>query len=464
MLPPPLTPSTAPVAAGFFRRVATSFKLVLILVIAGLLQIPLWMINGLLRERLERREQAVSEITSTWGRAQTFVGPVLVVPYTAAYSAEKVTVIGGREVRTTEEKTRIAHAYFLPSRLAIESDVTPSKRHRGIYDAVVYSGKLSVSGEFEPLDPKALSVPAESLRWDQAWLAFGLSDLRGTHEALTVEWNERPVNLEPSTRIHALETGLHGLLPKIDPAAKQTFSVNFTLNGSESLGFVPTGKQTDVHLRSAWTAPSFTGSFLPAQHDLTPQGFTAKWQVSYYGRSFPQQFTDLSDERDTTFCQIKNSAFGVSLVTPVDNYRSVERASKYGVLFITLLFTAFFLFEVLSALRLHAFHYLLVGGALCLFYLGLLSLSEFVAFPAAYVAAAVASTALVGAYSRSILRSTFRAGVITAALSAIYAFLFFVLQMQDYALVAGTVALFAVLGVVMYTTRKVDWSAQSQPA
>ena len=464
MLPPPLPNQTAPLVSGFFRRLATSFKLVLILLIAGLLQVPLWMIDGLLRERLERREQAVAEITSSWGRAQTVIGPFLVVPYTTTVSAEKITVINGRQVRTTEDKTHVSHAYFLPSRLVVEGELAPSKRHRGIYEAVVFSGKLNVSGEFEPLDPKSIGVAAESLHWEQAWLAIGLSDLRGTHEALAVQWNEHPVNLEPSTRIHDLDTGLHGALPKIDPAAKQTFAVALTLNGSESMAFVPVGKQTDVRLRSPWIDPSFTGAFLPSQHELTPQGFTATWQVSYYGRAFAQQWTDQPDDADQTFARVQASAFGVSLMTPIDSYRSVERATKYGVLFIALLFTAFFLFEVLSALRLHAFHYLLVGGALCLFYLGLLSISEFVAFPLAYAVAAVASTLLVGGYSRSILKSTLRAGVITGALAGIYAFLFFVLQMQDYALVAGTVALFVVLGVVMYATRKVDWAGQAQTA
>ena len=161
---------------------------------------------------------------------------------------------------------------------------------------------------------------------------------------------------------------------------------------------------------------------------------------------------------------LERSLFGVELVEVVDSYRVVERATKYAVLFIALLFTAFFLFEVLAALRLHVVHYTLVGAALVLFYLGLLSLSEFISFGAAYGVAALASTLLITCYSAAILRSGGRSLVIGGALGGIYGFLFFVLQMQDYALIAGTAALFAVLGVVMYATRKLDWGQEAPPA
>ena len=465
MQPPPLPAESSLPVRGFLRRIAISVKLGVILVIALLLQIPLWMIDGLLRERGARRDQAIAEITGSWGRAQTLVGPILVVPYRAAVSAERVTVIDGRQVRTTEEKTHLAQAYFLPGQLQIGGDLAPSKRHRGIYDAVVYQGKIRISGTFEALDPKTLSIPIESLRWDQAWLAFGLTDLRGTSEDLAVTWNDQPLSLQPSTRIDSLNTGLHAVLPKVDPAApKQTFELTFSLNGSEAMAFVPLGKRTEVRLRSTWIDPSFTGAFLPTEHTLAPEGFTATWKVSYYGRAFPQQWTRMPEGPDTFIEEVQKSAFGVNLFTPVDSYRAVERARKYGALFITLVFTAFFLFEVLSALRLHGFHYLLVGAALCLFYLGLLAGSEFLSFPVAYLSAACASTLLVGGYSRSILGRAHRSWLITGALAGIYAFLFFVLQLQDYALVAGTIALFVVLGVVMYATRKVDWAGQPQAA
>lgn len=463
-----ITPETsglfAPVQA-FFRRFAVSFKLAGILLLTLLLQIPLFMIKGLLDERLQRREQAVAEITQTWGRDQTITGPILVVPYTTTYATESNTVVNGRVVRSTEEKTRLAHAYFLPEALTIEGQLTPSVRHRGIYEAAVYTGALRLSGHFGKVDPQALGIEPDALRWDQAWVAVGVTDLRGTRETLRLVWNAVPVDLEPSTLIQGMDTGLHARLSRLDAGKERhDFSCEITLNGSEQMAFVPVGKQTDVKLTSPWADPSFTGAFFPAERQVSSSGFAATWKVSYYGRSFPQRWTDSVDASEPAVSRLGGAAFGVSLMTPVDSYRVVERAIKYGVLFITLLFTAFFLFEVLSALRLHPIHYLLVGAALCLFYLALLSTSEFVSFPVAYAGAATASTLLIGGYCRSILRSGRRSLTITAALVGIYAFLYFVLQMQDYALLAGTGGLFVVLATVMYATRRVDWAAQAQTA
>jgi len=449
----------------FLKPFALSLKLGGILVLVLLLQIPLFMVRGLLEERHERRNEAVGEITETWGRSQTLVGPVLVVPYRTLRTVEKETIVNGRTVHTTEERMGDAYACFLPEELNVEGDIDPSTRHRSIYDAVVYTTRLKLSGRFAAPDLKPLGIATETLQWNRAWLAFGISDLRGTRETLKLIWDNQPLPLTPGTQVDGLDAGLHADLPLPPNAvsstgATHTFSVELALNGSTSLAFAPLAVQTTVRLKSSWADPGFSGAFLPTEREVTSAGFTALWKIPYYGRDYSQQWTNLSDRPALEGDKVPPSCFGVDLVTPVDTYRSVERATKHGALFITLLFTAFFLFEVLAALRLHALHYLLVGAALCLFYLGLLSLSEFVAFGTAYLTAATASTLLIGLYCRSILRSGSRSLLITAALSGIYGFLYFVLQMQDYALIAGTAALFVVLAVVMYATRKVDWSNQ----
>ncbi len=282
-----------------------------------------------------------------------------------------------------------------------------------------------------------------------------MDDLRGTRGALAVRWNGATRPFEPGARHDLLAAGVHAPLPALDPAAPAEFDLALDLNGSGRLAFVPVGSQTEVRLRSPWTDPGFTGALLPAERTLTDAGFEALWQASYYGREYARQWTTdvASPGRDA----LARSAFGVELVNLIDSYRIVERATKYGLLFFVLLFAAFFLFEILAALRLHVFHYILVGAALVLFYLALLSVSEFARFGAAYLAAAGASTLLISLYSVSILRSGARSLVVTGALGGIYGFLFFVLQMQDYSLLAGTAALFAVLGLVMYLTRKIDW-------
>jgi inner membrane protein len=221
------------------------------------------------------------------------------------------------------------------------------------------------------------------------------------------------------------------------------------------------GQQNRVRLNSAWTSPSFGGAFLPANRRVSAEGFEASWEVSWYGRSFPQQSTD-QPGRNVSFQAnaVAPSLFGVDFIAVVDSYRMVERAAKYGVLFIALIFTAFFLFEVLSALRIHTIQYLLVGAALCLFYLAILSLSEFFRFGYAYCAGAAASSLLIILYCLKVLHGGKRTAIIAAALIAIYTYLYVVLQLQDYSLLVGTAGLFVVLGIVMYSTRNLDWSTR----
>jgi len=228
------------------------------------------------------------------------------------------------------------------------------------------------------------------------------------------------------------------------------------LKGSRGIRFAPVGQQNRVKLRSPWSAPSFGGAFLPAERTVNDQGVDASWEVSWYGRSYPQQSTDQAGNRAFCADAIGPSLFGVDFIVLVDTYRMVERATKYGVLFIALIFTAFFLFEVLSQLRIHTIQYTLVGAALCLFYLAVLSLSEFVRFAYAYWAGVAASALLIVLYSLKVLGSGRRTTIIAAALFIIYTYLYVVLQLQDYSLLFGTVGLFVVLGIVMYSTRNLD--------
>jgi inner membrane protein involved in colicin E2 resistance len=234
---------------------------------------------------------------------------------------------------------------------------------------------------------------------------------------------------------------------------------SITLNGNRSLRFAPVGVTNDVQVSSAWPDPSFQGAFLPSRRDVRADGFTARWQVSYYGRSYPQQWTDRSP---VTPALINASLFGVDLVPAMDSYRFVERSIKYGVLVIALVFTAFFLFEVLAAARIHPFQYTLVGAALCLFYLALLALSEVLAFGAAYWIGAAAATLMIALYCVKALRSSRRAGVAAAGLGAVFGFLYVILRLQDLSLLVGTAGLFVVLAIVMYVTRNIDWYARDR--
>ncbi len=465
MTSPVRSPDLAPGPFGFLRRFAVSLKLALILFLALLLQVPLVLVHGLMEERQRRQTEAVAEITQTWGADQTLTGPILMVPYVTTTTSERNTIIDGRAVRSTEQRRDTGYVHILPEHLEIAGDLEPSTRKRGIHQAVVYRGTLKLSGRFGAPELQALELEASALQWEKAWLALAITDLRGSQQKLDLEWDGRRVSLEPGTRIEQLPSGLHGRLglSADGTGANAAFACTFSVNGSGSLRVVPVGKETLVTLSSPWPDPSFDGAFLPAERSVGDSGFSARWLASYYGRNYPQLWHSREEGAPERFSQLQGSAFGVSLMRVVDNYRMVERAIKYGVLFIVFLFTAFFLFEVLCGLRLHSLHYLLVGAAMCLFYLALLSTSEFLPFALAYSASALASTALIGGYCKSILHSGKRAWVVTTAVTLIYGLLFFILRMQDYALLVGSFTLFVALAFVMYSTRRVDWSGQFTP-
>jgi inner membrane protein len=262
----------------------------------------------------------------------------------------------------------------------------------------------------------------------------------------------------PGCRLAGYESGVTARFPGLLPGSNMTFQMKLDLKGSRGIQFAPVGQKTRVSLTSLWPDPSFIGAFLPTDRKVGDEGFRAAWEVSWYGRSYPQQTTDQAKNYAFAAGDMASSLFGVNFISVVDAYRMVERAAKYGILFIALIFTAFFLFEILSALSIHTFQYTLVGAALCLFYLALLSLSEFISFGLAYWAGAAASSILIVLYTLNVLGGGWRTLIITLSLATIYTYLYVVLQLQDYSLLIGTAGLFVVLGLVMYVTRNVDWA------
>lgn len=450
-IPPIIQPSRLKQNAPLMKMLGI-FLLVLVLLI------PLGMIDSILAERLRRRNEAVNEITSTWGKGQVLMGPVLIVPYRYYFKTWKEETVNGKAQRTEVMSSAIAHAYFLPSALNIDGNITPSKLHRGIYEAVVFSGKLKLSGQFTPPDFEALKIDPKEIQWTDATVFLAITDLRGTRETLQFTLGPNTLQLVPGSKLSAFPGGVYGRAPGLDKVTGNIpFAVDLTFNGSSEISFAPVGVQNTVRLTSPWPDPSFKGAFLPAEREISPQGFTAQWQVSYYGRNYPQQWTEKDGPPGFSAESVNASLFGVAFITPVDFYRSVERSTKYGALFIVLIFTAFFLFEVLAALKVHVIQYTLVGAALCLFYLGLLSFSEFISFATAYLAAAGAATVMIALYSHAFLKSGRRSLIIAGELAGIYGFLYVILQLQDYSLLFGTIGLFIALALVMYATRNIDW-------
>lgn len=455
--PPPLPVSGT---GAFFGKAAPVLKLAVIGVLALLLLIPLTMIRGVLTERRERKAEAIGEITRSWGAEQTLLGPVLVVPYTYDVVEMLNQRVDGKTERVESRRVETARLYILPAHLTCEGALDPKTLYRGIYEAVVYAGDLTLTGRFERPDLKILQIPEERVKWDEAEVTLAVTDLRGTRESLVLDAGESRFPLRPGSLLPGYASGVRARVGAVAAGATSwTYRVALTLNGSRSLEIIPTGASTAVRLTSTWPDPSFMGAFLPVERQIDGSGFRATWQVAQYGRTFPSAWTDARGGGVPEAADFARSSFGVSLLSLVDTYRTVERAIKYGILFIALVFTAFFLFEVLAALRIHPLQYTLVGAALCLFYLGLLSLSEFIAFPLAYAAAALASLLLITAYCAKVLHGGRRTGIVSGVLALTYGYLYVLLQMQDFSLLFGTVGLFVALGAVMFATRNIDWYA-----
>ena len=443
--PPPLPPHSGGSAI---------LKIVAIGVLGVCLMIPLTLVWVLVAERSQRRDEVVTETVSSIGRAQTVGGVVLDLPYDTLERQPNGTTV-----------TVTRHAYAHPQQLTIEATATPEIRHRSLYSVIVYRTTVRLTGTIAPPDLGRLNAAPVAVHWDRAATTVEIADLRGTLAVSPLLFGDRPVTLEPTTDTAVFAKGVRALTPLTpDATAPVQFVVDLTLAGSDALRFVPTGKATDVRLGASWRDPGYSGAFLPTTRTSTADGFQARWQVSYLARSFPHAWLEGTVDRTSMQLQRSQATFGVSFVQPVDHYQKTERALKYGLLFVLLTFTVFLLWELLRNLRLHPVQYLLIGAALVVFYLLLLSLAEHMWFTAAYGLAAGATIALVAGYAASVLAAGLRGALgIGGWLTALYAVLFVLLQLEDVALLVGSVFVFVMLALVMFLTRRIDWSGARVP-
>lgn len=430
---------------SWLRRSMT-FRAVVVAVLVLLLLIPMSMVQDLIWEREQRKQEAVEEVSASWGGSQTLTGPYVSVPFQATV---RVDLENGR----SEMREVTQYAHFLPERLEVTSDLDPEKRHRGIYDVVVYKGRFDIHAKFPVLNG-LLPAKAGALRWEEARLCLGISDLRSIKKQVSAHNGATVLAFEPglpSTDIAA--AGLSVALPmdSASLAKAMDLSISLDLNGSGSLRVVPVGRTTSVQVRSTWPDPSFQGAFLPDSSTVDANGFTAQWTVLHLNRPYPQEFTGSRN------MELEESALGADLILPVDEYQKSTRAAKYGVMLIVLVFLVFFFVEVLQKLRIHPIQYLLVGFALCIFYTLLVALSEHIGFGAAYVASAVAVIALVVFYARSVFKVAKATQLLALVMLLVFGFMFTVINQEDYALLIGSIGLFIVLAVVMALSRKIDW-------
>jgi inner membrane protein len=435
-------------------------RLLVVMFLAVILQIPVFMIERLVSERRMRRDTAREEVATSWGRAQTVAGPVLVVPYVRR--VRETTVEGKAIVREVRQRLRI-----LPRTLEVEGRLAPQERRRGIFAIPVYEADVTLAGAFAPLDPAKFPTAREdvTLEWSEAYVAVGISDARSIQQATALEWNGRSIPFEPGTRgLGDPSFGIHaplGLAAPPAPGDSIRYRIPLALHGSIGFHVAPAGEQTDVHLVSTWPSPSFQGTWLPARHTTGAQGFDARWSVPNLGRGLSSYLADDDAPpmrgRDHPG-SLSGLSFGVELIDPVDTYRLADRSVKYAFLFLVFTLGFLWLVEVLMGVPVHPVQLLLVGGALVIFYLLELSLAEHVGFKPAYAIATAAIVAMVTAYAAAFLRVWRRALGLGAAVAALYGYLYIVLVNEDAALLVGSIGLFVALAVVMFLTRRVDWS------
>lgn len=419
-----------------------TLKVFIIGIIAIALLVPKLMILDLIGQRQFTAEESSREVMQSWSLAQTVRGPVLAIPYIER-SFEK-------DGNVTSEIIR--ECYILPKTLNISGEIFPEKRKRSIYETVVYESEVNFSGHFDGTEIKVLKIPPGDILWEQAKIQVAISDLRGISDRISFTWNDSVYAFTPGMENQLL--GQNGISLPLSHLTAENFPGDFRfslrLKGSESLNLAPLGEITEVTMRSNWNDPGFAGNFLPADHTIDKNGFIAHWKVLNFNRNFPQQWKN--DEYRVT-----EADFGVKLVTVADHYQKSSRAAKYGILVILFVFLSFFLNEIITRQKVHPFQYILVGFAVLVFYLLLLSISEQLGFNLAYFISAISVLVMILLYSRTFLKTWRQAFVQTLILTFSFGFIFVLMQLETYALLVGSIGLFLVLALTMFVTRKINW-------
>ena len=435
-----------------------------------ILLIPLSFIENLIQERSSNKHEVIREINEKWGNDVVLSGPILKIPYKTYTETVKIDQETGQSIK--EQKTFIHEAYFFPDELIIDANIDAQSKNRSIYNTTVFNSNMKIKGQFSKPDFANQDIKDEDVIWDKATIIINSSNLKGIRNEVHINFNGEEYSFKPKYKtptnnynnyndtyseyvpinLQQLESGFINpeSIPKENPIS---FNFDFNVNGSRQLSFIPIGKETKVKMKSNWASPSFFGSFLPLNNDdekVNEDGFTANWEVLQINRQFEQSFFG-------SLPSLTEFTFGVKLIVPVDEYQKNERTAKYGFLVIALTFLIFFLIQTLSKIRIHPFQYLMIGIALIMFYTLLISITEHSNYLTAYLVAGSSVIVLISLYSKSILKNIKFPIFIGASLTALYTFIFVIIQLENYALLVGSIGLFIILATVMFFSRKIDW-------
>ncbi|MCS4165531.1 cell envelope integrity protein CreD [Sphingobacterium paramultivorum] len=467
--------------SSFFEKISNStvLKLFVIFFLSLILLIPLALISDLIEERKNREQEVSDGITLNWGKDQVISSPVLAIPYreTIPLSTEKAEKSNLRE--------ELKWIFVLPKTSNIATDVTPQHLSRGIYNAVVYNSNITLEGSFDKISLEKLEIPHEQIDWKGSKLIFGIQDFKGLGKRPSLNWDGNELTFDPDFNNLKLFTQNLVCPVSLDPQKTDNrFKIKLNLKGSKSLNFLPLGDQTNIQAKGNWANPSFTGAFLPSKRNTETSNFSASWEIPSFSRKLPQQWTGdarsiyqfdnnlengnegnehkAAQTATTTLASANNLLDNTDMITinflpDINNYQKTTRVAKYGILVILLTFTSLLFTEVIKKKRIHIIQYILIGAAMVLFYTLLLALSEHIGFNLAYLTASVATVMLIGSFIKSITKDQKSALLLSSILALFYLFIYILMQLRDYSLVAGTIGIFIILAILMRVSTKINW-------
>lgn len=425
--------------ANYIKRSIT-LKIVSVGILILLMLIPAGMIQNLICERESRHDSVVKEISQKWGDCQTITGPFITVPFKTFF-------------KNNEGKTQfnLNYMHILPETLDVTGEIKTEVRYRSLFEAVLYNIKLQFSGNFKLPLKSQLNIDQENILWNKAYLSLGITDMRGIQDKIIINFNSVVYDANPGIKTTDLaDAGVSTLIRPLSPNEPNGFSFDLNLNGSEQISLIPVGKSNAIKINSSWPSPSFNGAFLPTTRGVNKNGFSANWKILHLNRNYPQFWEGAQ-------YNVTPSAFGLQLILTADIYQKSMRLAKYSIMFLIFTFAAFFFSEIINKRRVHPIQYIFIGMAILIFYTLVLSLSEHIHFNYAYIISAVAVTLIISGYAKAIISNSRFAFMILGILTILYSYLFVVLQLEDYALIMGSIGILIVLAVVMYMTRNINW-------
>ena len=440
---------------GHWIKTSITARMLMVGLLTLILLIPLSYINSLITERAVRQNDVVTEINEKWGHDVLVYGPILKLPY-KTYTETK-TFNQDTKTYFTETTTHINYAYIFPETLNTNCEVDSKTLNRGNFESAVFTTQMHFSGHYISPQLATKDIKEDDILWEKATIIVRTSNLKGIKDEVDFKINDNTYTFETNfNNQSAYLDELESNYIKIDDLpmrSDKAFNFSMTFNGSKKIRIIPIGKTTTMAMTSNWADPSFTGSFLPDDEtkEITKDGFSANWKVLHINRAFSQQY--INDAPN-----LIQFAFGTEFLVMVDEYQKSERSAKYGFLVIGLTFLIFFLIQTMSNIGIHPFQYLMIGIALTMFYTLLVSISEHSTFLKAYLIAGTSVITLITLYSKSILKTWKFPLFIGTSLTALYAFIYVIIQLENYALLVGSIGLFLILAAVMFVSRKIDWN------